>query len=135
MNERWVLTAGSGLALALGLAIHLAGDGRWPECRCSRTPGCRAVLCRPCWWEASGFFPGRCGTSGSCGSISTYSWGWRSWVRLALGQWDEAATVAFLYGLSESLEAMSLERARRSIRALLDLAPPMAERINARWCG
>ena len=48
---------------------------------------------------------------------------------MALGQWDEAATVAFLYGLSESLEALSLDYARRSIRALLELAPPTAERI------
>ena len=49
---------------------------------------------------------------------------------VALGQWDEAATVAFLYGLSEALEALSLDRARRSIRALLDLSPPTAERIG-----
>jgi Cd2+/Zn2+-exporting ATPase len=48
---------------------------------------------------------------------------------LLLGQWDEAATVAFLYGLSEALERFSLERARRSIRALLELTPPTAERI------
>ncbi len=50
---------------------------------------------------------------------------------MGLGQWDEAATVAFLYGLSESLEALSLDHARRSIRALLELAPPTAERIAA----
>ena len=50
---------------------------------------------------------------------------------MGLGQWDEAATVAFLYGLSEALEALSLDYARRSIRALLDLAPPTAERIGA----
>ena len=50
---------------------------------------------------------------------------------LALGQWDEAATVAFLYGLSEALEGLSLDYARRSIRALLELAPPTAERIDA----
>ena len=50
---------------------------------------------------------------------------------MALGQWDEAATVAFLYGLSEALETMSLDYARRSIRALLELAPPTAERIGA----
>jgi Cd2+/Zn2+-exporting ATPase len=49
---------------------------------------------------------------------------------VALGQWDEAATVAFLYGLSEALEALSLDYARRSIRALLELTPPSAERIG-----
>jgi Cd2+/Zn2+-exporting ATPase len=45
---------------------------------------------------------------------------------VALGQWDEAATVAFLFGLSEALEAMSLERARNAVRRLLDLAPETA---------
>src|SRR5579864_7608955 len=49
---------------------------------------------------------------------------------MALGQWDEAATVAFLFGLSEALEAMSLERARRAVRALLEVAPETAEVIR-----
>ncbi len=47
-----------------------------------------------------------------------------------LGDWNEAATVAFLYGLSETLEALSLEHARRTVRALLDVAPSRAERLN-----
>jgi Cd2+/Zn2+-exporting ATPase len=46
---------------------------------------------------------------------------------VALGQWDEAATVAFLFGLSELLESLSLDRARRAVRALLDVAPETAE--------
>jgi Cd2+/Zn2+-exporting ATPase len=46
---------------------------------------------------------------------------------LALGQWDEAATVAFLFGLAEWLEALSLERARRAVRRLLEIAPESAE--------
>ncbi len=50
---------------------------------------------------------------------------------MALGQWDEAATVAFLFGLSEALEALSLERAKRAIRSLLEVAPETAERIGA----
>ena len=50
---------------------------------------------------------------------------------LALGQWDEAATVAFLFGLSESLEALSVSRARSAVRALLEVAPATAERIEA----
>ncbi len=49
---------------------------------------------------------------------------------IALGQWDEAATVAFLFGLSESLEALSVDRARRAVRALLEVTPESAERIE-----
>ena len=50
---------------------------------------------------------------------------------IALGQWDEAATVAFLFGLSEGLEALSVNRARSAVRALLEVAPETAERIEA----
>ena len=50
---------------------------------------------------------------------------------IALGQWDEAATVAFLFGLSEALEGLSLERARRAVRSLLEITPDTAERIEA----
>jgi Cd2+/Zn2+-exporting ATPase len=49
---------------------------------------------------------------------------------LGLGQWDEAATVVFLFGLSEALEAWSLDRARRAVRALLEIAPATAEVIE-----
>jgi Cd2+/Zn2+-exporting ATPase len=48
----------------------------------------------------------------------------------ALGQWDEAATVAFLFGLSEALEGLSLDRARRAVRALLEVAPETAEVVG-----
>jgi Cd2+/Zn2+-exporting ATPase len=49
---------------------------------------------------------------------------------IALGQWDEAATVAFLFGLSEALEALSVARAGESIRALLEIEPQNAELIG-----
>ena len=49
---------------------------------------------------------------------------------LVLGEWDEAATVAFLFGVSEGLEALSVDRARRAVKALLEVAPNSAERIN-----
>jgi len=41
-----------------------------------------------------------------------------------IGEWFEAATVAFLFALSLVLEGWSVGRARRAIAALLDLAPP-----------
>lgn len=41
----------------------------------------------------------------------------------ALGLWGEAATLAFLYSISEALEEFTEDRTRHAIRALMDLAP------------
>lgn len=43
---------------------------------------------------------------------------------VTIGEWFEAATVTFLFAVSLALESWSVERARRAISALLDLAPP-----------
>ena len=43
---------------------------------------------------------------------------------IAIGEWFEAATVAFLFALSLLLERWSVGRARRAVEALLDLSPP-----------
>ncbi len=45
---------------------------------------------------------------------------------LAIGEYVEAASIAFLFGIAELLERYSVERARRSIERLLDLAPAEA---------
>jgi len=45
---------------------------------------------------------------------------------LIIGEWFEAATVAFLFALSLLLEHWSVERARKAIGGLLDLTPPTA---------
>ena len=45
---------------------------------------------------------------------------------LGIGQYQEGASVAFLYAISEMLEAWTMERARRSIRQLMDIAPKTA---------
>ena len=49
---------------------------------------------------------------------------------LALGEWREAALVAFLFILSDLLEAFTSGRARRSLAALLAEAPQKALRIQ-----
>ena len=45
---------------------------------------------------------------------------------MGIGQWLEAATVAFLFALSLLLESWSVARARRAILALVSLSPPTA---------
>ena len=42
---------------------------------------------------------------------------------MVLGQWSEGAAVVFLFALAQLLEARAMERARASIRALMDLTP------------
>ena len=44
----------------------------------------------------------------------------------AIGQWPEAAMVMTLYALAERLEELAVERARRAIARLMDMAPAQA---------
>jgi Cd2+/Zn2+-exporting ATPase len=127
-HERWILTGGSGLALGLGLAISAVG----PDLGLSQTGTDRLALvgyASAVVVGGIGLFPKAARNLKGLRFDIDVLMGLAILGAMALGQWEEAATVAFLYGLSESLEAMSLEHARRSIRALLDLAPPTAERI------
>ena len=45
---------------------------------------------------------------------------------VALGEWLEAATVVWLFGIAQWLEARSMDRARHAIRSLMTLAPATA---------
>ena len=47
-----------------------------------------------------------------------------------LGLWGEAATLAFLYSISEALEEFTEDRTRGAIRALMDLAPKRVTRVR-----
>jgi Zn2+/Cd2+-exporting ATPase len=128
-HEQWVLTVGSGLALAVGMAFSWLGPamglGELAAGRLSVLGYAMAVGI-----GGVGLFPRAARNLLRLHLDIDVLMGLAILGAMALGQWDEAATVAFLYGLSEALEALSLDRARRSIRALLDLAPPTAERIG-----
>ena len=126
---RWVLTAGSGAALAGAMAISWTGSRLGLEQgradRLAVVGYALAVLI-----GGIGIFPRAARNLMRLRFDIDVLMGLAILGAMALGQWDEAATVAFLYGLSEALEGLSLDYARRSIRALLELAPPTAERIG-----
>ncbi|MDR3632380.1 MAG: cation-translocating P-type ATPase [Isosphaeraceae bacterium] len=114
----WVLVAGSGLALAAGVAIeHLAGLR-------GAARGAYFLSIAAGGWL---LFPKALRAARQGRFDIHLLMGLAILGALALSQWDEAATVAFLFGLSELLESLSLERARRAVRALLDVAPQTAE--------
>ena len=51
---------------------------------------------------------------------------------MAIGEWFEAATVAFLFALSLVLESWSVGRARHAIKSLLEVTPPTARYLCPR---
>ena len=48
----------------------------------------------------------------------------------AIGEYFEAATAMFLFSASLWLEAMSMDRARRAVQSLVELAPTLAHRLE-----
>ena len=49
---------------------------------------------------------------------------------IAIGEWTEAASVVFLFSLANTIQSYTMDRTRRSIRSLLELAPKEATLIR-----
>lgn len=118
---RWASTAGSGIALLLAVLAPYLGGPDW------LAPGLYAAAVVAGGYE---LFPKALRGLRAFRFDIHVLMGLAVVGALALGQWDEAATVTFLFGLSEALEGVSLDRARRAVRALLEVAPETAEVIG-----
>ncbi|VTU01468.1 heavy metal translocating p-type atpase : Putative cadmium-transporting ATPase OS=alpha proteobacterium Q-1 GN=cadA PE=3 SV=1: E1-E2_ATPase: Hydrolase [Gemmataceae bacterium] len=133
-NRRTILTAASGGSLLAGIATHAAVNGLLAAFTEDSTswPPVGAVACYAlgiaagvwtvlpkAWVAAKHLAPDMnlLMVVAVCGAV-------------AINQWAEAATVAFLFSLSLALEAWSVGRARRAVAALMNLAPPTARFVH-----
>ena len=124
-NGRWATTAASGLALLVGVAASYAGLPR-----AANVAYALAILAGGIDLVPRAIRSLR----GLRLDIHTLMGG-AILGAIALGEWDEAATVAFLFGLSESLESLSVDRARRAVKALLEVVPDEAELVGPDGVG
>ncbi|AGA27515.1 heavy metal translocating P-type ATPase [Singulisphaera acidiphila] len=122
-NGRWVATVGSGLALLVGVMLGSLSPGH-PVFE-------KAAYLLAILFGGYELFPK------AVRGLAKFRFDIHVLMTVAvagaliLGQWDEAATVAFLFGLSEALERFSLDRARRAVRRLLEIAPETAEVVTS----
>ena len=131
-HQRWLLTAASGLFGAAGFLTHVWIAGSLFAALGSEGMGTAHSVPK---LSVTLYLTGIV-----CGLWQVGPKAWRSAVGLrpdmnllmtiavigagAIGEWFEAATVAFLFSLSLLLESWSVGRARRAVAALMDLAPP-----------
>ena len=107
------MVVGSGVLLAAGLALQLAGSGAaaWPLLAASIVLGGVPTARR------------------AMASVRARHLDIHVLMVVAvigaviLREWTEAASVVFLFALAQQLEAGAMERARGAIRALMELAP------------
>lgn len=117
MQPRTWATAASGAFLATTLLLGwLEGAGAWQV-------GC-ALLAMACggWHAAKSGLTGLRSRALDMNLLMTVAV-----IGAALiGQWQEGATVAFLFSLGATLQSYTMEKTRRSIEGLMEMAPPEA---------
>ncbi len=132
------LTILSGLLTALAFGTHVWASGGWHEA--FGAEGVGHVHAVP--WLSKGAYLGA--MISACWFIAPKAWLSAKRLRpdmnllmvvailgaTTIGEWFEAATVAFLFAVSNALEGWSLSRARRAVEALMDLTPTLVQLVK-----
>ncbi|NLC38431.1 MAG: cadmium-translocating P-type ATPase, partial [Clostridia bacterium] len=116
-NRKAFLTGISGILALLGFSASLAG---LDQAVIPLYLG--AILVGGYYTVRAGIYSLRDGLSFDMNVLMTIAVG----GAIAIGEWEEAVAVVFLFSLGNTLEAYTMERTRRSIRRLTELAPQVA---------
>ncbi len=130
-HGRTVTTAASGLFILLGLVIHGATTGSLAQAvglahGSPMPPASRLAYLLATLWGAWFILPRAARSARSLRPDMNLLMTVAVTGALLIGEFLEAATVAFLFAVSLLLESWSVNRARRAIRKLMELAPPLA---------
>jgi Cd2+/Zn2+-exporting ATPase len=121
-NPRRWLTVASGALLGLASLLRLFGRSG-PAVVAAYA---LAILCGGYYVARSGWAAWRTTRTLDMNALMTIA----AIGAVAIGEWAEGATAMFLFSLGNTLEAMSMDRARQAIRTLLDLSPKQATRLH-----
>ncbi|MFC4769888.1 heavy metal translocating P-type ATPase [Effusibacillus consociatus] len=116
-HKRTILTAISGIALGMGFLFEYGGFAESIAVSCYMF----SMILGGYYAARSGWYALKSRTLDMNFLMTVAAIG-----AAAIGQWSEGATVVFLFSVGNWLQAMTMERTRRSIRSLMDLAPKEA---------
>ncbi|MFN0018603.1 MAG: heavy metal translocating P-type ATPase [Pirellulaceae bacterium] len=134
---RTILTAASGIFLVLGFLAHLAYFGISEAIGLQGESGHSMPFLAKVFYSLSAlagawfFFPKAWFAAKSLRPDMNLLMVVAVAGAIGIGEWFEAATVAFLFAVSLALESWSVGRARRAIAALMELAPTLVRVVRA----
>jgi Cd2+/Zn2+-exporting ATPase len=118
-NARSILTAVSGLAVAAGFAAYAAAPAAAPYLFA-------AAMIAGGWFTARAAWYSLRARSVDMNVLMTLA----ALGAAAIGQWSEAGLVVFLFSLGNLLQAVTMERTRRAVKGLVELAPVEARLVD-----
>ncbi len=137
LRGRTILTAASGIFVVLGFLAHLAFFGLSEAIGLQGESGHSMPVLARVFYGLSAFagawffFPKAWFAARSLRPDMNLLMVVAVAGAIGIGEWFEAATVAFLFAVSLALESWSVGRARRAIAALMELAPTLVQVVRA----
>ena len=120
VTRRTLLTAVSGVAVAAGFAAEALAPSLAPWLFAAAMVAGGWLTARAAWYSLRA-------RSVDMNVLMTIA----AIGAAAIGQWSEAGLVVFLFALGNLLQTLTMERTRRAVRDLVELAPAEAHLVDA----